>query len=278
MMSLMGQIRRAAQMRKRFRGKRRQICVQFALLLASLLLLCASPFGISQNRAASESFREIESLIQQHRFAEAKTALLGELRQHPSSVEAYNLLGIVQTEQQDYAGAIASLQKGLKIDPRSTKTHNNLGSVYLAQQQPAQAEGEFRTVLRLDPANAEANYNLGVLLIMKGTPADAIPHFERVHPFTTAAQFNLVRAYLQTRRTADALRVAAELSDRAQADVAVHFTLGVLLASEKQYKPARLELEKADALRPETFEILYNLGQVLIRASDNAKAQVILNR
>ena len=45
----------------------------------------------------------------------------------------------------------------------------------------------------------------------------------------------------------------------------VHFSLGVLLASEKQYKAAQLELEKADALQPETFEIIYNLGQVYLR-------------
>ena len=63
------------------------------------------------------------------------------------------------------------------------------------------------------PANSEANYNLGVLLMMKGSAASAIPHFERVHPATSAARFNLVRAYFQARRTADALRTANELSD-----------------------------------------------------------------
>ena len=39
------------------------------------------------------------------------------------------------------------------------------------------------------------------------------------------------------------------------------FLSACLLASEKQYKPALLDLEKADALQPKTFEILYNLGQ-----------------
>ena len=248
------------------------------LLMVPCSLACGGPLAAAQAKAANERFDEIESLIQQHRFAEAKTAVLEELKRHPSSVEAYNLLGIIQTNQQDFAGAIASLQKALQINPGSTKTHNNLGGVYLARQQAELAEGEFRSVLRLDPANSEANYNLGVLLMMKNSPAAAIPHFERVHPITPAAQFNLVRAYFQTKRTADALRVAEQLSDQAQSDVQVHFSLGVLLASEKQYKMAQLEFEKADALKPDTYEILYNLGQVHLRTAEYAKAQVLLNR
>ena len=48
----------------------------------------------------------------------------------------------------------------------------------------------------------------------------------------------------------------------------LHFTLGVLLGSEKQYKPAQLELERANALQPETFEILYNLGQTYLRNAE----------
>ena len=51
-----------------------------------------------------------------------------------------------------------------------------------------------------------------------------------------------------------------------------------MLASEKQYKPAQLELEKADALRPGTFEILYNLGQAYLRGGVNSKAELVLSR
>ena len=227
--------------------------------------------GFRTGKRRAGSFRRNRIPYPAAPLLRSQDGCVDELKRHPSSVEGYNLLGIIQTNQQDYAGAIASLQKALQLNPRSTKTHNNLGNVYLAQQQTGPAEQEFRAVLHLDPANSEANYNLGVLLMMKNSPAAAISHFERVHPATTASQFNLVRAYLQTGRTADALRVAAQLSDQAKADVQVHFSLGVLLAGEKQYKLAQLELEKADALQPETYEILYNLGQVLLRAVNTPK-------
>lgn len=247
-------------------------------LLLGLLAGPARPAMAQAKSAHTAEFHDVESLLQQHRLAEAHTAVIEELKKHPSSVEGYNLLGIIQTDQQDYAAAIESLQKALRMNPRSTRTHNNLGNVYLAEQNPNLAESEFETVLRLDPANSEANYNLGVLLMMKGSPDKAIPHFERVRPRTTAAEFNLVRAYFQTRRTADAMRLAGDLSELGKNEVQVHFSLGTLLASEKQYKSAQLELEKADALQPETYEILFNLGQALLRTGDYAKADIILNR
>jgi tetratricopeptide (TPR) repeat protein len=74
------------------------------------------------------------------------------------------------------------------------------------------------------------------------------------------------------------LRLATELSAQNKDDIQVHFSLGIMLASEKQYKPAELELERADALRPGTFEILYNLGQTYLRAGANSKAEFVLNR
>jgi tetratricopeptide (TPR) repeat protein len=245
------------------------------LVLASLL--CVAPRCFAQQTSSSD-FTEAESLLKDHRLAEARTATLEQLQRHPSSVEGYNLLGIIQSNQKDFAGAIASFQKALQLNPRSAKSHVNLGNVYASQKQFDLAEKEFRAVLRIDPANSDANYNLGVLLLMKGSAAEAIPYLERVRPMTTATRFNLIRAYLQSHRTADALRTANELSEQEKTDVQVHFSLGLLLASEKQYKAAQLELEKADALQPETFEILYNLGEDLLRLGEFPKAEHTLAR
>ena len=247
-----------------------------ALVLATLLTV--APRGGTQQTSSSPDFKEAEQLLQEHRLAEAKTATLDQLQRHPSSIEGYNLLGIIQSNQQDFDGAIASFQKALQLNPRSSKSHNNLGDVYAAQKQFDLAEKEFRAVLRGDPANSDANYDLGVLLMMGGHSSEAISHFERVRPMTIAARFNLIRAYFLSHRTADALRAANELSEIAESDVQVHFSLGLLLASEKQYKAAQRELETADALQPETFEILYNLGEDLLRQGDYPKAEHTLGR
>ena len=221
---------------------------------------------------------DAETLLEQGRFDDAKTKVQEELERNPSSIDGYNLLGIICTDQRDYINGVDAFQHALRLDPNSTRTRNNLANAYVAQEKLDLAEREFRSVLRIAPANRDANYNLGLVLLAKGLPGKAILHFERVRPANLETRFNLARAYLQAGRTAEGLKLANELSTQNKDDVQLHFTLGVLLGSEKQYRAARLELEKANALQPETWEILYNLGQVYLRAKEYAKAELVLNR
>jgi tetratricopeptide (TPR) repeat protein len=241
------------------------------LTLAFSLLVCR------MHAAEQPRFPEVETLVQQGRLAEAESKMQEELQQKPS-VEGYNLLGIIESDRQDFPNAVAAFEQALQLSPKSAQTRNNLGNVYVAQKKLDLAEKEFLTALRLDPANRDANYNLGVLLMARGSPGEAIPHFERVRPANLETSFNLIRAYLEGKRASEALRMAAELSQQHKADVQVHFSLGVLLASEGQYKTGQLELEKADALSPGTFEILYNLGQTLLHNGEYPQAELVLNR
>ncbi|MGC1416911.1 MAG: tetratricopeptide repeat protein [Candidatus Acidiferrum sp.] len=231
-----------------------------------------------QSPKTSPLLLEAGDLLRQGSVDEAKKKIQEELQQNPSSVQGYNLLGIVDTNQKDYANALLAFQHALKIEPNSTGTRNNLGNLYVAENKLDLAETEFRKVLRIEPADRDGNYNLGLVLLAKNSPAEAISHFERVHPRDNATRFNLTRAYFRAGKTPEALKAAAALSADNKTDVQLHFTLGVLLASQKQYHAAQLELEQADALQPETVDILYNLGQVYLRAGDAAKAELVLNR
>jgi tetratricopeptide (TPR) repeat protein len=256
----------------------------FLFLLSSPALSAQQPHHSSTVREAepspipSANLQRAEELRRQGLFDQAKAKVLEELQRNPASVEAYNLMGFIYVDEKDYNNAVEAFQQALKIAPGSAKTRNNLGNVYMTERRPDLAEDAFRTVLRADPGNRDAHYNLGLLLMAKGLPGEAIPHFERVRPATVATQFNLIRADLASNHTAEGLRLATELSARNKDDIQVHFSLGIMLASEKQYKPAQLELEKADALRPGTFEILYNLGQTYLRAGEYSKAEFALSR
>ena len=250
-----------------------------SLCLAATAQKPASPGTSTPGKPSNDAALEpVMALVQQGHLAEAKTAMLAELYRHPSNVDGYILLGIIETHQQDYSHALEALERALLLAPNSTKAHNSLGNLYVGEKKEPLAEKEFRTVLRLDPANQDANYNLGVLLLAKGSAADAIPHFEHIKPATTASRFNLIDAMFKINRTAEALRLASDLSAEHKEEVAVHVSLGILLGTQKQYKPAELELELADALKPSTFEILYNLGLVYQRSGDSAKAQLSLDR
>jgi tetratricopeptide (TPR) repeat protein len=221
---------------------------------------------------------EAQELLRQGRIADAKAKIDEELAANPSSVEAYNLLGIACGNEKNYDQAAAAFQSALKINPQAAEPRNNLGSVYIAQQKFDDAAKEFNRVVRLDPANSNANYGLGLVLLAKGTPALAIPHLLRVHPATLPSRLNLTRAYLQSGRTAEGLKEAAQLSSMDKDEPQLHITLGVLLGEAKQYRAAQLELEKADALQPGNFEIAYRLGQACLANQDYPKAETALNR
>src|SRR5580692_1470037 len=259
------------------------------LRILALIMVLISARGLAEQTVSnrgnarqplkiSPTLQEAEELLRQGSIAEAKKKIQDELQRNPSSVDAYTLLGIVNTDEKEYANALQSFQQALKLDPNSTRARNNLGNLYVAQNKLDLAEKEFRKVLRLEPGNRDGNYNLGLLLMATGSPLTAISHFERVRPLDIATRSNLIRAYLRAGRTAEGLKMATELSTQNKDDVQLHFTLGVLLASEKQYRAAQLELEQANALEPETLEILYNLGQAYLRTAEYAKAELALNR
>jgi len=263
-------------------------CRSRRLGLSVLILLTICGFASAQQRPAklqstnqseeNSRLSEIEQLIQQGAFDQAKVRIDDALRANPGDPGAYNLLGIVETSQKDYAEAEKAFQQALRLAPQSPTTHNNLGNLYVSEKKFEAAEKEFNDVLKVAPANRDANYNLGLLLLARGSPVPAIAHFQRAHPQSVETRFNLIRAYLAAGKDAEALQQARQLSAAHKQDVQLHFTLGLVLASAKQYNAAQLELEQANALQPETFDILHNLGQAYLRGHKYANADVALNR
>src|SRR5713226_2466442 len=268
--------------------RKRASATMRGILAVSVIFFCATAHAAQQpapQRSAPKQaakaaalLAEAKALVSEGRVADAKSKIQEELQQNPANAEAYDLLGVIFVSEKDYAGALDAFQHALKLEPNSARTRTNLGNVYVAQGKLDLAEQEFRIVLRAAPANRDANYNLGLVLLAQGAPAKAILHFQRVRPANLETKFNLTRAYLRAGRTAKGLKSATELSGENKDNVQLHFTLGVLLAAEKQYRAAQLELEKANALQPETFEILYNLGQAYLRSAEYPRAELALNR
>ena len=238
----------------------------------------ATPTTARKPRTVPSPFAEAEALLREGSVEAAKQKIQEQLVLDPASVAGYNLLGIAYSSERDHDHAMQAFQHALQLSPNSSRTHNNLGNLYVTENRPDLAEKEFRTALRLDPADRDGNYNLALLLMAKGLPAEAIPHLQRIRPANMETKFNLLRCYLQSGQDAAGLSLATTLSAQSKDDVKLHFTLGVVLAAAKHYREARLELERANALQPETFEILYNLGHAYLRTREYAKAEVVLNR
>ena len=253
-----------------------------AFWLALSGLFCVVSFGGQKtdvtSPGAEQEFVTAQRLMSEGDLPQAREVVLKGLALSPQSVEGYNLLGILYSQEKDYVRATAAFEHGLEIDPRSTATHNNLGSNYIAQNHTDLAKKEYLTTLRLDPGNREANYNLGRLALTERQAEVAIAYFKKVQPPDVPTSMNLLAAELMAGRTADATTLAAQISDQNKNDARVHFSLGIVLAEQKVYPSAVHELEIADAMQPGNVEILYNLGQAYYQSNNNAKAERAFQR
>ncbi len=254
----------------------------FAVAVGPLSLLVHAQAGHSSEapgRApAADDFEEAKQLLQKGLLDEAGVAARHGLDRSPRSVVGLNLLGVIYQQQGKDAEAIPQFERALAIKPDSVDTLNNLATSYAAQKRTDLAEQIFRKSLRLKPEDATANYNLGLLLLDRNKAKESIPYLLRVRHPDGPTRLNLVRAYLSSGNNASGLATAEILSQSWPKDTKVHFSLGVLLGSHRQYQNAIHEFELANALEPQTFDILHDLGQAYLLSGQPAKAQETLDQ
>ena len=97
-------------------------------------------------------------------------------------------------------------------------------------------------------------------------------------PSDPARQIEAVRKAFEAGHGSEAVRLANTFSAQQKDNADFHTQLGVVLATNKQFKAAQLELEKANALKPDTFDILFPLAQTYIHNAKDADAELALNR
>src|SRR5580704_12235404 len=112
--------------------------------ILALIVLLASTQGLAQQGVTgrgnarqhskiSPLLQEAEDLLRQGSIDEGKRKIQEELQRNPASVDGYNLLGIVYTDQRDYPNALEAFQQALKLDPSSTRALNNLENIDTAE-------------------------------------------------------------------------------------------------------------------------------------------------
>jgi tetratricopeptide (TPR) repeat protein len=165
--------------------------------------------------------------------------------------------------------------------PAAATAHFARGQELLGQRNAKLAEAEIRAGLKLAPGSLEGLNLLGMALGEEKNFTGAVEAFRqalKIDPRSTETQFNLTQAYLAAGLKEKGLELAHTLSEQAKGDAHAHLALGVLLAAQKQFGEAIHEFEMADALQPNTFEILYDLGKAYLRSGNDEKATGILDR
>src|SRR5262249_42196978 len=146
-----------------------------------------------------------------------------------------------------------------------------LGVILDQRGKTGEAEKEYDTALRLKPNLVSALSNFGVLLARTNRTSEAIAKFEevlRIDPKHERASFNLGTLYAAR---GDYTRAVPLLEKTGGA--AALFTLALKLAEAHQYAEAVRLFQRTNELRPQTYEVLYNLGLALYNLDRLDEAQ-----
>lgn len=108
--------------------------------------------------------------------------------QNPTSKVAYDALGTLYYQQQQYQQAIAMYQQALEIDPAYVKARNNLGNAYMQIAMDEAAITELQQALQLDSSYGLAYYNLACLHARAGRDTEAAVYLQQAIALQPEAQ------------------------------------------------------------------------------------------
>jgi tetratricopeptide (TPR) repeat protein len=255
-------------------------------LLVSLFLCVASgampqataPSAVPHESNPADAFKQAKRSLAQGQLDQALSEAKLGLARAPRSVVGLNLLGVIYNQQGKYEEAAMQFQQALAIAPNSVETLVNLANSLAAQNKPELAELTLKKALRVQPGSKTADYNLAAVLLGQNKTKEALTYLLRIPSPDQTTRLMVVRAYLDAGMLAIGMAAAEKLSKDFVKDTRVHFSLGVLLASHRQYRESAYEFEKADALQPGDFDILHDLGEAYLLTGQLPKAQENLNQ
>jgi tetratricopeptide (TPR) repeat protein len=157
-----------------------------ALALAGLLAAggCAAPGTSPQRGTATEvqdeqgfmiteevrvsaevraDFERALSLLEQERYEQGITLLVGVTERAPAATAAHIDLGIAYRKAGELEEAETSIKRALQLNPRHPVAHNELGMLYRRTGRFGEARMHYERALEIYPAFHYARRNLAVL-------------------------------------------------------------------------------------------------------------------
>lgn len=235
------------------------------LALGLALAVPAQSSASPAQRSSDEVTPEVQRLYAKARDAQAhgdaQTAIAGYnqiLRLAPRLAPAYNNVGMLYFNVNDFAHAAEMLRKGLAIDPNMATAQTLLGlSDYRLAHYP-EAKAELTKALAADPGNNDAELALARIEINTGDPAAGTAH---LHDYLSRnsrdqqAWYLLGKTYLKL--SEDSLAKVDQIDPDSST---AHIMAGEVDESMKNYDGALAEYNKAVAKNPNQPGNHYHLG------------------
>ena len=227
---------------------------------------------------SSPSPQQINALVSLYNRGELEVAInqANELvRQFPSAIILYNILGAAHSKKGRKEDALACFAKAVEIDPRFPDAHNNLGATLRNLGRPEEAIDSYKDALNLKPGYAEAHYNLGNALNDLGRQEEAAASFSKaleLKPDYFNAHNNLGLALNNLGRHEEALASFSKAAALAPNNPSAFNNLGVTFRALGRQEQAIEQYEKALKIKPDYDEAHYNLANAFSDLGDQERA------
>jgi Flp pilus assembly protein TadD len=198
-------------------------------VILCVLFMAAGTRPALADAADEEQLVRIQQSIQSGDLRGARSKLREVLSRLPGEPRIYNLLGVIDAQENNFAAAESNFRRAIQLAPRFTGAYMNLGRLYQehGNQQGAveKALDVYRNVLEFQPDHVESNYQAAFLLNRLGRFGPSLEHLARLPPEAqerspALALCGVDNAALGRRAQAEAaLKQLSAASDLTEADV-----------------------------------------------------------
>lgn len=238
----------------------------------------------------TKNYTEIDSLIDQKRFQEAKAMCDARLNADPSDTKARALLGDIYSKQYKLDAAKAEYLKILEKNPNDATAHNGLGNFYYEKTTSSnmdvikstnsyyqQALKEFNKAIKLDPDFYKAYNNAGKIMQETGKLAEAEKYYRKaleIEPKCSEAVDNLGTVLYAKNQTDASINKFKEAIGLNSKNSSAYYHLGEALVSRGDYNSAINYLQTALYLNPNSAPVHDMLGKAYQKQGNEAAAIV----
>lgn len=183
----------------------------------------------------------IQNLVAEENYQEAKERLLKFVAEEPENLEAIKLLGLVNVNLNNIAEAKDNFEKAMSIDSNDATTLFYLANCYDTLNAPLEAEKYYLKVIELRDNYVDAYKNLCIVYMKLGKEIKAVEFAQRAQQIDSS-------------------------------DYTFDYLIGTASVTLKLYNQAIEHLEHALALNPNHPQIYNNLGTAYLLTGAREKA------
>jgi tetratricopeptide (TPR) repeat protein len=155
------------------------------LIVFAYALACLQA-GLGDESTVDQRLLRVQQWIQSGDLPSARNELRELLAPHQSDPRIYNLLGVIDAQQNDLQAAESNFRRAIQIAPRFTGAYLNLGRLlqeHIGQGATAEKALEaYQGLLAFDPSQVEANYQAASLLNRLDRFGPSLARLERLPP------------------------------------------------------------------------------------------------